>query len=323
MIGPGLVISILEGYVASILKVWVRDLKWSVRLDLDANVVILTGGGGGGTIMYPPFRTRFLFPYFGRRPDFLAAMFQDCGRREAIFHCFGPEKPPPVHPTEIRTSIFPSSAVELNTTSALANYATEVPQNSVNQPHLSYRIPELLVFSLYKKKTPRSDVAVTISSLAAASTHSSPYHKFMVHPYPHTPYPSNQMVHPSGPGDASGVGRGLGGGIFSLKVSRGTTHQKMGPIAPAVSEMRLGSRVAATTEGLQAVSGGLEVGLLSGRGDRLFVRVLRVPGYRSRGPGFNPRRFAVLLERGELSLVKTNEELPKLKRSSFGLENGY
>nr|CAD7196767.1 unnamed protein product [Timema douglasi] len=36
------------------------------------------------------------------------------------------EKPPPVHPTEIRTSITPSSAVEqLNTTSALANYATK------------------------------------------------------------------------------------------------------------------------------------------------------------------------------------------------------
>nr|CAD7260178.1 unnamed protein product [Timema shepardi] len=35
------------------------------------------------------------------------------------------EKPPPVHLTEIRTSISPSSAVELNTTSALANYATE------------------------------------------------------------------------------------------------------------------------------------------------------------------------------------------------------
>nr|CAD7574353.1 unnamed protein product [Timema californicum] len=32
---------------------------------------------------------------------------------------------PPVHPTEIRTSIPPFSAVELNTTSALANYATE------------------------------------------------------------------------------------------------------------------------------------------------------------------------------------------------------
>nr|CAD7602734.1 unnamed protein product [Timema genevievae] len=35
------------------------------------------------------------------------------------------EKPPPVHPTKIRTSISPSSAVEFNTTSALANYATE------------------------------------------------------------------------------------------------------------------------------------------------------------------------------------------------------
>nr|CAD7204783.1 unnamed protein product [Timema douglasi] len=31
----------------------------------------------------------------------------------------------PVHPTETRTSISPSSAVELNTTSALSNYATE------------------------------------------------------------------------------------------------------------------------------------------------------------------------------------------------------
>nr|CAD7587558.1 unnamed protein product [Timema genevievae] len=42
------------------------------------------------------------------------------------------EKPPPVHPTEIRTSISPSSAVELNTTSVLANYATElygIPQH--------------------------------------------------------------------------------------------------------------------------------------------------------------------------------------------------
>nr|CAD7201296.1 unnamed protein product [Timema douglasi] len=35
------------------------------------------------------------------------------------------EKPPPVHPTEIRTSASPSSAVELHMTSALANYATE------------------------------------------------------------------------------------------------------------------------------------------------------------------------------------------------------
>nr|CAD7425033.1 unnamed protein product [Timema monikensis] len=34
-------------------------------------------------------------------------------------------KTTPVHPTKIRTSVSPSSAVELNTTSALANYATE------------------------------------------------------------------------------------------------------------------------------------------------------------------------------------------------------
>nr|CAD7258237.1 unnamed protein product [Timema shepardi] len=39
--------------------------------------------------------------------------------------CSTIEKPPSVHPTEIRTSISPSSAVELNTTSASANYATE------------------------------------------------------------------------------------------------------------------------------------------------------------------------------------------------------
>nr|CAD7450913.1 unnamed protein product [Timema bartmani] len=35
------------------------------------------------------------------------------------------KKNSPVHPTEIRTSISPSSAVELNTTNVLANYATE------------------------------------------------------------------------------------------------------------------------------------------------------------------------------------------------------
>nr|CAD7265322.1 unnamed protein product [Timema shepardi] len=44
---------------------------------------------------------------------------------------FLPEKPPPVHPTEIRTSISPSSAVELNTTSALANYGTEAGSEDV------------------------------------------------------------------------------------------------------------------------------------------------------------------------------------------------
>nr|CAD7405561.1 unnamed protein product [Timema cristinae] len=39
---------------------------------------------------------------------------------------------PPVHSTEIRTSISLSSAVKLNTTSMLANYATEVSQSDVS-----------------------------------------------------------------------------------------------------------------------------------------------------------------------------------------------
>nr|CAD7591056.1 unnamed protein product [Timema genevievae] len=43
------------------------------------------------------------------------------------------EKLPPVHPTEIQTSIFPSSAVELNTNSALANYATEAARSAIKR----------------------------------------------------------------------------------------------------------------------------------------------------------------------------------------------
>nr|CAD7604065.1 unnamed protein product [Timema genevievae] len=47
------------------------------------------------------------------------------------------EKPPPVHPTEIRTSISPSSMVWLNTTSALANYATEADESAYNKLRLN------------------------------------------------------------------------------------------------------------------------------------------------------------------------------------------
>nr|CAD7433903.1 unnamed protein product [Timema monikensis] len=51
-------------------------------------------------------------------------------------------KPPPVHPTEIRTSISPSSAVELDTSSALANYATEAEivwsPSTLSLPLLTY-----------------------------------------------------------------------------------------------------------------------------------------------------------------------------------------
>nr|CAD7201945.1 unnamed protein product [Timema douglasi] len=46
--------------------------------------------------------------------------------------------PPPVHPTEIRTSISPSSAVELNTTSALDNYATKLCEKDIVSPSHLY-----------------------------------------------------------------------------------------------------------------------------------------------------------------------------------------
>jgi hypothetical protein len=45
--------------------------------------------------------------------------------------------------------------------------------------------------------------------------------------------------------------------------------------------------------------------------DRLCGLVIRVPGHRSRGPGFDSRIFweVVGLERGPLSLVRITEEL--------------
>ncbi|CAG2053713.1 unnamed protein product [Timema podura] len=55
------------------------------------------------------------------------------------------EKPPPVHPTEIRTSISPSSAVELNTTCVLANYATEAGYISNKNPTLVFLLNSMLL----------------------------------------------------------------------------------------------------------------------------------------------------------------------------------
>jgi hypothetical protein len=52
--------------------------------------------------------------------------------------------------------------------------------------------------------------------------------------------------------------------------------------------------------------------------DRLCGLVIRIPGYRSRGPGSIPE--VVGLERGPLSLVSTTEELPGRKSSGSGLE---
>jgi hypothetical protein len=60
--------------------------------------------------------------------------------------------------------------------------------------------------------------------------------------------------------------------------------------------------------------------------DRLCGLVVRVPGYRSRSPGFDSRRYqsfweVVGLERGPVSLVGTIEELLGRKSSDSGVEN--
>jgi hypothetical protein len=60
--------------------------------------------------------------------------------------------------------------------------------------------------------------------------------------------------------------------------------------------------------------------------DRLYSVVVRVSGYRSRGPGFDSRSNQIFwevvgLERGPLSLVSINEALLEWKSSCSGLEN--
>jgi len=51
----------------------------------------------------------------------------------------------------------------------------------------------------------------------------------------------------------------------------------------------------------------------------VFVKSVRVSGYRYRGPGFDPQRYQIFwvvvgLERGSLSLVRSIEELLEWKK---------
>jgi hypothetical protein len=60
--------------------------------------------------------------------------------------------------------------------------------------------------------------------------------------------------------------------------------------------------------------------------DRLYGLEVRVPGYRSRGIGFDSRRYQIFwvvvgLEWGPLSLVRITEELLEWKSSGSGQEN--
>jgi hypothetical protein len=60
--------------------------------------------------------------------------------------------------------------------------------------------------------------------------------------------------------------------------------------------------------------------------DRLCGLVVRVPGYRSRGPRFDFRRYQIFrevvgLKRGPLSLMRIIEELLEWKSSGSSVEN--
>nr|CAD7576224.1 unnamed protein product [Timema californicum] len=105
-----------------------RELK---RDTVSSSVKITTKTGKDQTVSFPPSGAESYQEEHSRRgvacqtgeSVILVAkrrLAKKCGDAPTIR-----EKPLPVHTTEIRTSISPSSAVELNTTSALANYATE------------------------------------------------------------------------------------------------------------------------------------------------------------------------------------------------------
>nr|CAD7575537.1 unnamed protein product [Timema californicum] len=113
---------------------------------------------GNSEEVYPHLREGRVVNPFGKPPDRyfnlnlpVIVSLVYCESRALDHVATEAEQPPPVHPTEIRTSISPSSAVELNTTSALANYATEQRfVVSVILPH-PFLPPSInLVWPMYK-----------------------------------------------------------------------------------------------------------------------------------------------------------------------------
>jgi len=69
-----------------------------------------------------------------------------------------------------------------------------------------------------------------------------------------------------------------------------------------------------TTASYRRLLDGITLNLVFGSTDRLCGLVVRVSGYRYRGPGFDPRRYQIFcvvvgLERGPISLVWSIEEL--------------
>nr|CAD7462166.1 unnamed protein product [Timema tahoe] len=122
-----------------------------------------SGGGGPSTVsdtMFSPRRRTNPKTLFSSRSGcfvFLGFILRNSSQSPRIrFMClsnakhntrlpYTNEKQPPVHPSEIRTSIFPFSAAELNTTSALANYITEAAnQNFIKSEEVNNWAPHKL-----------------------------------------------------------------------------------------------------------------------------------------------------------------------------------
>nr|CAD7394472.1 unnamed protein product [Timema cristinae] len=83
----------------------------------------------GGSTKHSPAKQDIAYSPYHSRGSEPAFAWRESGKpfRNPIHP---PSPPPPVHTTKIRTSISPSSAVELNTASALANYATKAGNDS-------------------------------------------------------------------------------------------------------------------------------------------------------------------------------------------------
>nr|CAD7574973.1 unnamed protein product [Timema californicum] len=155
-----LLTAIINAYNMIIRELPVPVSTWT---KFKAHLLCLAGDGDVGTILFDlPLQTGVHPSGWELRPSPQGLLLQQLlplqsvgGKLQMSAHGtlskMGEEKPPPVHPTEIRTSISPSSAVELNTTSALANYATEAELTlpSINwTARLSERVRERLKYKI-------------------------------------------------------------------------------------------------------------------------------------------------------------------------------
>nr|CAD7601577.1 unnamed protein product [Timema genevievae] len=97
------------------------------------SITLVTLGQGGGESI--------TFVTLGQGGESVTLVTSGQGGESYHFGNIGARRLNALHPTEIRTSISPSSAVELNTTSALANYATEAGTINILDLGLNPNLP--------------------------------------------------------------------------------------------------------------------------------------------------------------------------------------